>query len=151
MDAYALIAESMPRFDRFSEAFRGDPCFLHVLSFRYEDILEFHRRAYKFFRRKGERVRLGACMFNADRHTKAGKYSLTLPGEISTVGLRQYLGALKGTATSWTERHPRLILWKQKNGGEKSRRNQSNEIMSDHTSSGGTRWRGLRPPSIRRM
>jgi len=43
----------MPRFDRLSAAFIDDPDFQQVLGLFYADILEFHRRAYKFFRRHG--------------------------------------------------------------------------------------------------
>lgn len=51
--AYAQIAEALPRFDRFDEAFKDHPTFQEVLSVVYADILEFHRRAYKFLRRRG--------------------------------------------------------------------------------------------------
>lgn len=47
----------MPRFDRLSAAFKDDPEFQQVLGLFYADILEFHRRAYKFFRRHG-----GSCL-----------------------------------------------------------------------------------------
>lgn len=48
-----MIGEVMPRFDKLSSAFIDDPEFLHVMGHFYEDVLEFHRRAYKFFRRRG--------------------------------------------------------------------------------------------------
>lgn len=51
--AYAQIAEALPRFDRFEEAFKNNSAFQEVLAVVYADILEFHRRAYKFFRRRG--------------------------------------------------------------------------------------------------
>ena len=54
IDAYAMIGEAIPRFDRLSNAFKDDPDFLQVMGNFYEDILEFHRRAYMFFRRRGE-------------------------------------------------------------------------------------------------
>ena len=54
IDAYAMIGEAMPRFDRLSAAFKDDKEFSHVMSHFYEDILEFHRRAYISFRRRGE-------------------------------------------------------------------------------------------------
>lgn len=47
----------MPRFDRLSVAFKDDTDFQQVLGLFYADILEFHRRAYKFFRRHG-----GSCL-----------------------------------------------------------------------------------------
>lgn len=53
VDAYAQIAEALPRFDRFQKAFQGNRDFEDVLGILYAEILEFHRRAYKFFRRRG--------------------------------------------------------------------------------------------------
>lgn len=47
-----MIGEAMPRFDRLSTAFRDDPEFQQVMGHFYEDILDFHRRAYMFFRRR---------------------------------------------------------------------------------------------------
>ena len=44
----------MPRFERLSSAFKVDPNFQRVVGLFYGDILEFHRRAYKYFRRRGE-------------------------------------------------------------------------------------------------
>ena len=46
----------MPRFDRLSSAFRKDPAFQRVMGYFFADILEFHRRAYKFFRQRGRRI-----------------------------------------------------------------------------------------------
>ena len=54
IDAYAMIGEAMPRFDKLSTAFKDNQDFQQVLGQFYEDILEFHRRAYKFFRRRGK-------------------------------------------------------------------------------------------------
>ena len=55
VDAYAMIGEAMPRFDKLSAAFKDDGEFPQVMGLFYEDILEFHRRAYKFFRQRGEK------------------------------------------------------------------------------------------------
>ncbi|KAL8822738.1 MAG: hypothetical protein Q9191_006533, partial [Dirinaria sp. TL-2023a] len=52
IDAYAMIGEAMPRFERLSSAFKDDANFQRVVGLFYEDILEFHRRAYKYFRRR---------------------------------------------------------------------------------------------------
>ena len=54
INAYAMIGEAIPGFDKLSSAFKDDPEFLQVMGHFYEDILEFHRRAYKFFRRRGK-------------------------------------------------------------------------------------------------
>lgn len=57
-----MIGEAMPRFDKLSAAFKDDPEFLQVMGHFYEDVLEFHRRAYKFFRRRGKpRVTRSPC------------------------------------------------------------------------------------------
>lgn len=53
LNAYAQIAESMPRFDRLQKTFQDHPDFQRVLVMVYSDILEFHTRAYQLFRRRG--------------------------------------------------------------------------------------------------
>ncbi|KAK4993862.1 hypothetical protein LTR50_000075 [Elasticomyces elasticus] len=53
IDAYGQIAETLPRFDRLSAALRETPDFQNVLAVVYADIVEFHRRAYKFFTATG--------------------------------------------------------------------------------------------------
>ncbi|KAL9065694.1 MAG: hypothetical protein Q9157_007389 [Trypethelium eluteriae] len=55
-EAYGRIADTLPRFDRLSSALKADHNFQAVLAFFYGDILEFHRRTYKFVRRSGESV-----------------------------------------------------------------------------------------------
>lgn len=42
----------MPRLDRLANALVDDLNFQNVLALLYSDIVEFHRRAYKFVRRK---------------------------------------------------------------------------------------------------
>jgi hypothetical protein len=72
VDAYAQIAEAMPHFDRLESAFNDDPQFRMVLAMVYADIVEFHRRAYKFFRRRGEPVSYGLSAIDP----KKRKYSM---------------------------------------------------------------------------
>ena len=62
IDAYAMIGEAMPRFDKLSAAFKNDKEFQQMMGLFYEDILDFHRRAYKFFRQRG---RLKFSMVNS--------------------------------------------------------------------------------------
>ena len=57
LDAYAKIGEALPRFDRYQKIFQ-QPDFKYVLARIYVDILEFHRRAYKIFTRRG-----ASCQF----------------------------------------------------------------------------------------
>ncbi|RFU29393.1 hypothetical protein B7463_g6916, partial [Scytalidium lignicola] len=54
--AYGLIAEALPRFDRYQATFQDRPELRHVLGLIYSDILEFHSRTYAFFRRKSWQV-----------------------------------------------------------------------------------------------
>ncbi|KAF2231650.1 hypothetical protein EV356DRAFT_535325 [Viridothelium virens] len=56
VQAYAQITDCLPRLDRLATAFRDSHDFQQVLAGVYSDILLFHERAYKFFRRKGWRL-----------------------------------------------------------------------------------------------
>lgn len=53
LSAYADIGAALPRFDRYEEAFKGNKEFQAVLATVYCSILEFHEKAYKFFKRRG--------------------------------------------------------------------------------------------------
>lgn len=50
---YSSISDSLKRFEILSDAFIGQPEFQHTLAVFYADILEFHKYAYKFVRRRG--------------------------------------------------------------------------------------------------
>lgn len=52
LQAFSDIAAVLPRMDKLKETFGDSADFQQVLSLIYSDILEFHRRVYKFFRRK---------------------------------------------------------------------------------------------------
>ncbi|PMD47183.1 hypothetical protein L207DRAFT_448755, partial [Hyaloscypha variabilis F] len=52
LTAYADIGDAIPRFDRYRETFADNFEFQHVLASVYTTILDFHQRAYKFFRRR---------------------------------------------------------------------------------------------------
>lgn len=52
LQAFSDIAAVLPRMDKLKETFGDSADFHQVLSLIYSDILEFHRRVYKFFRRK---------------------------------------------------------------------------------------------------
>lgn len=52
LQAFSDIAAVLPRMDKLKETFGDSVDFQQVLSLIYSDILEFHRRVYKFFRRK---------------------------------------------------------------------------------------------------
>ena len=52
LEGFAKIADALPRLDRLKATFPEDNNFNQVVGLIYSDIIEFHRRAYKFFRRK---------------------------------------------------------------------------------------------------
>ena len=52
LDAFNCLADALPRLDRLKATFPEDTNFNQVVGLIYSDIIEFHRRAYKFFRRK---------------------------------------------------------------------------------------------------
>ncbi|KAL8700479.1 MAG: hypothetical protein Q9201_005424 [Fulgogasparrea decipioides] len=50
--AYSAIGDVLPRLDKLKAAFGDTADFQQILGLIYSDILEFHQRAYKMFRRK---------------------------------------------------------------------------------------------------
>ncbi|KAF2678067.1 hypothetical protein K458DRAFT_377432 [Lentithecium fluviatile CBS 122367] len=60
IEAYGKIADMLPRFDRLATALSHDHNFQALLALVYADILEFHRRAYKFVRRKSWAIFFGS-------------------------------------------------------------------------------------------
>ena len=80
LDAYAQIAEELPRIDRLNTTFGQDESFQKALALIYTDIVEFHQRAYKFFRRRAWQMffestwrsfehRFQGVLVNLRRHT----------------------------------------------------------------------------------
>ncbi|KAI0521714.1 hypothetical protein F5B22DRAFT_662043 [Xylaria bambusicola] len=51
--AYGNIATSMPRLSRFAGSFPNDEQFQQLIAFLFEDIIEFHRKAYALIRMPG--------------------------------------------------------------------------------------------------
>ncbi|PQE30167.1 hypothetical protein CJF32_00003620 [Rutstroemia sp. NJR-2017a WRK4] len=54
--AYADIGAALPRFERYKKAFDDNLEFQYALATMYTIILDFHQRAYKFFRRRAWRI-----------------------------------------------------------------------------------------------
>ena len=52
LQAFSDISDALPRLDRLKATFSEDNNFNQVVGLIYSDIIEFHRRAYKLFRRK---------------------------------------------------------------------------------------------------
>ncbi|WYZ42137.1 hypothetical protein EsH8_V_001032 [Colletotrichum jinshuiense] len=53
---YSRIAESLKRFEILSQAFASEPGFQETMAAIYDDILQFHKHAYKFVRRSGWKI-----------------------------------------------------------------------------------------------
>lgn len=58
MNALQSIGESLPRFIRYESIFIDDARLQEVVAMVYEDIMEFIRRTWKFFRRSCEHCHL---------------------------------------------------------------------------------------------
>ena len=52
LQAFSDIADVLPRLDRLKATFPNDTNFNQVVGLIFSDIIEFHNRTYKFFRRK---------------------------------------------------------------------------------------------------
>lgn len=50
---YSRIAESLKRFEILSQAFASEPGFQETMAAIYDDILQFHKHAYRFVSRNG--------------------------------------------------------------------------------------------------
>lgn len=112
--AYVRIAENLPRFDRLSVTFQGTSDFQQVLAMVYSDILEFHRRAYKFFRRRGKNGSFDDSKFHAKMtFLQAGHASSTLPGPNLIADFLGFSKTLQSIAILWTRRRMHFISLKQ--------------------------------------
>ena len=52
LKAYADIADVLPRMDRLKSTFGDTAEFRQIVGLIYSDVIEFHQRAYKMFRRR---------------------------------------------------------------------------------------------------
>lgn len=73
--AYCRVGEALQRFEVLRGALGGNGIFHEVLAAFYADILEFHRRAYKFVRRSGKILRLKVDL----RNTRGWAVQTSLP------------------------------------------------------------------------
>lgn len=55
LDAYEQIGEQIPLLQQLQSLFEQSPHMRKVLELIYSDILEFHKRAIRFFSHRGER------------------------------------------------------------------------------------------------
>lgn len=54
LSAYAQIGSSLPWLSRLGDSFPEDRDFQQLFAFLFEDIIEFHRKAYALIRKPGE-------------------------------------------------------------------------------------------------
>ncbi|KAI5800428.1 hypothetical protein DFH27DRAFT_82123 [Peziza echinospora] len=81
LDAYAQLGECLPQFQKYDHLFGQSPEMQRVLGYVFEDVLEFHRRVLKIFKRKfwevafqvtwgGFKVALNNILQNMSRHKR---------------------------------------------------------------------------------
>ena len=58
LDAYLEIGENIPQFTQYQNLFGSNVYMQIALAHIYEDILEFHKEALRYFRQRGECVQL---------------------------------------------------------------------------------------------
>lgn len=54
LDAYDQIGHNIPLLQKYKELFDKDDQMKKTLAFIYADVLDFHRRAIRFFNQSGE-------------------------------------------------------------------------------------------------
>jgi hypothetical protein len=89
ISAYKLIAETLPRFDRLSEAFKESEDFKQVVAVFYADIIRFHKEAYKLVKRNGN-LHEHSVEQSADTRQNGGSSS-ALRGEDFSAALKAFL------------------------------------------------------------
>ncbi|RMZ72474.1 hypothetical protein GMOD_00007468 [Pyrenophora seminiperda CCB06] len=83
IEAYGKIADMLPRLDRLNNALVNDHNFQNVLALVYSDIIEFHRRAYKFVRRKSWAIFFGSMWANFESRFDGILKNLAYHGELA--------------------------------------------------------------------
>lgn len=51
--AYGNIGANMPRLSRYADSFPDEYAFKQLIAFLFEDIMEFHQKAYSMIRKPG--------------------------------------------------------------------------------------------------
>jgi hypothetical protein len=67
LDAYHRIGETIPQFQQYQTLFLGNAHVRRALGFIYEDILNFHKEALRYFRKSGTSLRVHARSNKTDR------------------------------------------------------------------------------------
>lgn len=88
----------LPRLDRLGHALADDHNFQNVLALVYSDIIEFHRRAYKFVRQR--------CKFSQQLHGTSFSPSQHGPSFLGPCGLVSNLDSMK-----YRKALPTIAIW----------------------------------------
>ncbi|KAL6812597.1 hypothetical protein V8C40DRAFT_256786 [Trichoderma camerunense] len=141
IDAYGRIAETLPRLNNLGDAFKNNPTLLSKLSLYYVDILEFHRRAYKFVRRRSWRfffmttwanfdIRFNSILAAMTRHSEA------IDQEAATIDIIE--------AKLWREKLASQVAIREKERSDRQRQSVIAWLTLDQVSQDDNRERVLR-------
>ncbi|GAB1314764.1 hypothetical protein MFIFM68171_04974 [Madurella fahalii] len=129
IEAYDRIAETPPRVQKLGGAFKDSPALLSKLSHYYSDIIEFHRRAYKFVARRSWKfffmtswayfdVRFDSILTSMARHRDSiDQEAVTIDileakkwrEDVASEVLRECLPK----SCDWIQGHAKMIPWLQ--------------------------------------
>ncbi|KAM4067309.1 DNA repair protein RAD5A [Hirsutella rhossiliensis] len=92
IDAYDKIAGTLPRLNLLADTFKDSPAMFEKLALYYADVLEFHRRAYKFVRRKSWKFFFMTTWANFDVRFNAildslARHSTSISQEATTIDI----------------------------------------------------------------
>ncbi|KAF4957355.1 hypothetical protein FSARC_11330 [Fusarium sarcochroum] len=112
LSAYGKIGLQMPRFSRFAEAFHEDRSFQHLIGFLFEDVLEFHRRAYSMIRKPGWKMLFKSAWGGFDHRFESllesiRRISDQIDREAVSIDLVQAVNQRKKDAEASTQRETR--------------------------------------------
>ncbi|ORY10879.1 hypothetical protein BCR34DRAFT_338568 [Clohesyomyces aquaticus] len=66
ISTYSKLSDSLPRFDKLSAAFKGNPDLQRLTGLIYTDILDFHPETYRFFLQKSWKFFFSTLWGNSD-------------------------------------------------------------------------------------
>ncbi|KAI1366204.1 hypothetical protein F5Y08DRAFT_302008 [Xylaria arbuscula] len=118
IEAYSRIAETMPRLKNLGDTFKDNPTLLTKLALYYAEVLEFHRRAYKFVRRKSWKFFFNTTWASFDFRFDSilagmAKYSEAIDKEAATIDIVE--------AKQWRARMISQVISKEKDRHNRSR------------------------------
>ncbi|KAJ3578997.1 hypothetical protein NPX13_g1567 [Xylaria arbuscula] len=118
IEAYSRVAETMPRLKNLGDTFKDNPTLLTKLALYYAEVLEFHRRAYKFVRRKSWKFFFNTTWASFDFRFDSilagmAKYSEAIDKEAATIDIVE--------AKQWRARMISQVISEEKDRHNRSR------------------------------